>query len=226
VSWYSVVVKTYGQYCALARGLDLVGDRWSLLIVRELLSLGECRYVDLQRGLPGIATNLLAGRLRDMEEAGLVQRSKLPRPTNAVVFSLTDRGAALEGVVREFIKWGAPLMSPPMPEESFRTHWLLLPLRALCRDNDPAAPRQIVRVGTVDDGCDISVEAGVIRVTPSGLHDRPDAVVAGDPGALVALFAGQMPVNAAVKAQFITGDVDAVRRIVGGIPVAAAGMAS
>ncbi|MHB1173454.1 MAG: winged helix-turn-helix transcriptional regulator, partial [Lacisediminihabitans sp.] len=109
-------MKTYGQYCALARGLDLVGDRWTLLIVRELLSLGECRYVDLQRGLPGIATNLLAGRLRDMEEADLVQRANLPRPANAVVFSLTDRGAALEGVVREFIKWGAPLMSSPMPE--------------------------------------------------------------------------------------------------------------
>ena len=218
-------MKTYAQYCALARGLDLVGDRWTLLIVRELLSLGECRYVDLQRGLPGIATNLLAGRLRDMEQADLVQRTNLPRPANAVVFSLTDRGAALEGVVREFIKWGAPLMSPPMPEESFRAHWLLLPLRALCRDNNPTAPPQLVRVGTVDDGCDITADAGVVRVTPSGSHDHPDAVVAGDPGSLVALFAGQMPVDSAARADLITGDIDAVRRIVGGIPAAAAGMA-
>ncbi|MHB1172990.1 MAG: hypothetical protein ACYCZY_10985, partial [Lacisediminihabitans sp.] len=105
-------------------------------------------------------------------------------------------------------------------------HWLLLPLRALCRDNDPTAPQQVVRVGTVDDGCDITVDAGVVRVTPSRSHDRPDAVVAGDPGSLVALFAGQMPVNAAAKAQLITGDVDAVRRIVVGISVTAAGMAS
>ena len=214
-------MKTYGQYCALARGLDLVGDRWTLLIVRELLSRGECRYADLQRGLPGIATNLLAGRLRDMENANLVRRANLPRPANAVVFSLTDRGAALEGVVREFIKWGAPLMSSPMPQESFRAHWLLLPLRALCRDNNPTAQRQVVRVGTVDDGCDIIVDAGVIRVAPSGSDERPDAVVAADPGSLVALFAGTMPIDAAASAQLITGDVDAVRRVVGGISVAA-----
>ena len=198
----------------------MVGDRWTLLIVRELLSLGECRYVDLQRGLPGIATNLLAGRLRDMENADLVRRANLPRPANAVVFSLTDRGAALGGVVREFIKWGAPLMSSPTPEESFRAHWLLLPLRALCRDNNPTAHRQVVRVGTVDDGCDIIVDAGVIRVTPSGSGDRPDAVVAADPGSLVALFAGKMPIAAAASLHFITGDVDAVRRVVGGISAA------
>jgi DNA-binding HxlR family transcriptional regulator len=219
-------MRTYGQYCALARGLDLVGDRWTLLIVRELLSLGECRYVDLQRGLPDIATNLLASRLRDMEEAGLLQRSRLPRPTNAVVFSLTERGAALEGIVREFIKWGAPLMSPPRPDESFRAHWLLLPLRALCRDNEPAAARQTVRVGTADDGCDIAADRGMVLVTPSGPDVRPDAVVDGDPGALVALFAGQMPVDAASRAQLIAGDLAAVRRVIGGMPVAATVSAS
>lgn len=219
-------MKTYGQYCALARGLDLVGDRWSLLIVRELLSLGECRYVDLQRGLPGIATNLLAGRLRDLEGAGLVQRSELPRPSNAVVFSLTDRGALLEGVVREFVKWGAPMMTPPSPEESFCAHWLLIPLRALCRDNNPTASRQVVRVGTIDDGCDIIAESGVILVMPSQSQNLPNAVVAGDPGALVALFAGQLPIDGANKANLIDGDVDAVRRVVGGIPVAPAGIAS
>jgi DNA-binding HxlR family transcriptional regulator len=219
-------VKTYGQYCALARGLDVVGDRWTLLIVRELLSLGACRYVDLQRGLPGIATNLLAGRLRDMEVAGLVQRSELPRPANAVVFSLTDRGASLEGVVREFVKWSAPLMGPPEREESFRAHWLLLPLRALCRDNDPAALQQIVRVGTVDDGCDITANDGVIQVAPSDPLAHPDAVVAGDPGAIVALFAGHLPVAAATEARLIVGDTSAVRRIIGGMSVAMARAAS
>lgn len=204
----------------------MVGDRWTLLIVRELLSLGACRYVDLQRGLPGIATNLLAGRLRDMEVAGLVQRSELPRPANAVVFSLTDRGASLEGVVREFVKWSAPLMGPPEREESFRAHWLLLPLRALCRDNDPAALQQIVRVGTVDDGCDITANDGVIQVAPSDPLAHPDAVVAGDPGAIVALFAGHLPVAAATEARLIVGDTSAVRRIIGGMSVAMARAAS
>lgn len=211
-------MRTYGQYCALARGLDLVGDRWTLLIVRELLSLGPSRYADLQRGLPGIATNLLAGRLKEMEAAGLVARSELPRPANATVFALTERGAALEGVVREFVKWGAPLMSPPAPDESFRPHWLLIPLRALCRDNTPGAPAQVVRVGSAADGCDITADAGSIDITSSTLPTAPDAIVDGDPGALVALFTGQLPVPSAEAAGMITGDVDAVRRIIGGMP--------
>lgn len=211
-------MRTYGQYCTLARGLDLVGDRWTLLIVRELLSLGASRYADLQRGLPGIATNLLAARLREMEDAGIITRSELPRPANVTVFSLTERGAALEGVVREFIKWGAPLMGPPTTDESFRAHWLLLPLRALCRDNAPSASVQIVRVGRADDGCDITAAAGDISVTASMPGNVPDAVVDGDPGALVALFTGHMPISTADAAGMITGDVDAVRRVVGGMP--------
>ena len=211
-------MRTYGQYCALARGLDVVGDRWTLLIVRELLSLGDCRYGDLQRGLPGIATNLLATRLRDMEEAGLLRRRRLPRPANADVFSLTEEGTALEGIVREYVKWGSRLMSPPQPDESFRAHWLFLPLRALCRDNEPGTVRQTVRVGTVDDGCDITAFDGEIIVAPSDHEVQPDAVVNGDPGALVALFAGHLPVDAAFQAQLITGNLEAVRRVIGGMP--------
>lgn len=211
-------VKTYGQYCALARGLDLVGDRWTLLIVRELISLGPSRYADLQRGLPGIATNLLATRLRELEASGLVSRSELPRPANATVFALTERGAALEGVVREFVKWGAPLMRSPAPDAAFRAHWLLVPLRGLCRDATPDAPMQVVRVGDAEDGCDITADAGEIRVTASSPAVLPDAVVEGDPGALVALFTGQLPVHAADASGMITGDVDAVRRVIGGLP--------
>ncbi|WP_448810003.1 winged helix-turn-helix transcriptional regulator [Agromyces bauzanensis] len=211
-------MRTYGQYCALARGLDLVGDRWTLLIVRELISLGPSRYADLHRGLPGIATNLLATRLREMEASGLVSRTELPRPANATVFALTERGAALEGVVREFVKWGAPLMSPPAPDVSFRAHWLLIPLRGLCRDNRPDAPAQVVRVGSAGDGCDITADVGMIRVAPSAPSVAPDAIVDGDPGDLVALFTGRLPIPAADAAGMITGNVDAVRRVVGGMP--------
>lgn len=210
-------MRTYGQYCALARGLDVVGDRWTLLIVRELLSLGAARYADLMRGLPGIATNLLATRLREMEAVGLITRSELPRPASATVFELTDRGAALEGVVREYVKWGAPMMSPPTPGETFRAHWLQIPLRALCRDNSPDAPAQVVRVGAAEDGCDIAVGAGRIEVTASLPTTDVDATVQGDPGALVALFAGSLPLDAALAAGMVDGDVDAVRRVLGGM---------
>ncbi|GAA5207168.1 winged helix-turn-helix transcriptional regulator [Microbacterium kyungheense] len=211
-------MRSYGQYCALARGLDVVGDRWTLLIVRELLSLGPSRYADLQRGLPGIATNLLATRLREMESAGLVVRMQLPRPANVVVFALTPRGAALEGALRELVKWGAPTMSPPSAHEEFRAHWLQLPLRGLCRDNAPGSPPQVVRVGSLDDGCDIAVDGGSIEVAASTPTAEPAAVVDGDPGALVALFTGQLPIDAAASAGMISGDVEAVRRVVGGYP--------
>jgi len=214
-------VKTYGQYCALARGLDLVGDRWTLLIVRELLSLGECRYSDLQRGLPGIATNLLAQRLREMEDADLVRRIRLPRPVNAVVFALTERGEALHDVVREFVKWGAPLMAVPSPEDAFRPHWLMLPLRGLCRDNNPSDARVVVRVGTRYDGCDITAHSGTIEVNPSRFDGDPDATVTGNPGALVALFTGQLPIEAALRAGvLIDGATAAVRRVIGGMSTA------
>jgi DNA-binding HxlR family transcriptional regulator len=211
-------MRTYGQYCALARGLDVVGDRWTLLIVRELLSLGPTRYADLLRGLPGIATNLLATRLREMESAGLLSRTELPRPANATVFELTPRGAALEGVMREYVKWGAPMMSPPKPEETFRAHWLQIPLRALCRDNAPDEPPQVVRVGSAEDGCDITVDAGRIQVTASLPTTSASATVQGDPGALVALFAGGFPLEAAEAAGMVAGDVAAVRRVIGGMP--------
>ncbi len=208
-------MKSYGQYCALARGLDLVGDRWTLLIVRELLSLGPSRYADLQRGLPGIATNLLAARLRDLEGAGLIERRELPRPVGATVFALTERGTQLRGIVGEFVKWGSALMGSAASGEAFRAHWLLLPLRALCRDTRPASPLQVVRVGTAEDGCDITARAGTVGVVPSSPDVRPDAVVNGDPDAMVALFAGRLdPASSAARA-LITGDLNAVVRVLG-----------
>ena len=214
-------MKTYRQYCALARGLDLVGDRWTLLIVRELLSLGECRYSDLQRGLPGIASNLLAQRLREMEDSGLVRRTALPRPAHATALTLTARGAALQGVVREFVKWGAPLMAADEAQDTFRAHWLMLPLRGLCRDNEPHSGRVVVRVGTVDDGCDITADSGTVHVAPSHPAVDPVATVTGDSAALVALFTGQLPLEASSSSGLlIDGDAAAVRRIIGGMPTA------
>src|SRR5437660_11334834 len=88
-------MRSYRQYCALARALDLVGDRWTLLIVRELGLRGPSRYTDLQHGLPGIATNMLADRLREMEDAGIVRRDPAPPPVATALSQLTARGQAL-----------------------------------------------------------------------------------------------------------------------------------
>ncbi len=85
-------MRSYGQYCSIARALDVVGDRWTLLIVRELLLQGPCRFTDLKNGLPGIATNLLSTRLKELEEAGLISREDAPPPVATVLYTLTENG--------------------------------------------------------------------------------------------------------------------------------------
>jgi DNA-binding HxlR family transcriptional regulator len=98
-------VKEYGQFCSVARALDVLGDRWAMLVVRELL-LGPKRYTDLLEGLPGVGTNMLVVRLRELEEAGIITREKLPPPAASTVYVLTDDGVALRPVVDELARWG------------------------------------------------------------------------------------------------------------------------
>src|SRR5437867_2184126 len=104
-------MRSYGQLCSVAKALDVVGDRWTLLIVRELLLRGACRYTDLRDGLPGIATNLLADRLRELEGAGLVSREEAPPPIATTLFHLTQRGKDLEPVMLSIGRWGSPLLA-------------------------------------------------------------------------------------------------------------------
>src|SRR6266478_1110343 len=112
-------MANYNQYCALAKALDIVGGRWTLLIVRELLIRGSCRYTDLRDGLPGIATNLLADRLRELEQAGIVYREDAPPPIATTLFRLTPRGEALQAAVAELGRWGAPLLAKPADEDAY-----------------------------------------------------------------------------------------------------------
>src|SRR4051794_16358232 len=101
--------RNYGQYCAVARALEVVGERWALLIVRDLLG-GHRRYTDLRRGLPQIATNILSTRLRELEDAGVVRRRVLPRRPGSVVYELTEYGAELEDIVFRLGRWGTRLL--------------------------------------------------------------------------------------------------------------------
>jgi DNA-binding HxlR family transcriptional regulator len=102
----AVATRAYGQYCGFARALEVVGERWALLILRDLL-IGPERFSDLQRGLPGIPSNVLTARLKELEESGLVQRRALPRPSGGVVYELTDEGRALEDAIVAIGRWGA-----------------------------------------------------------------------------------------------------------------------
>jgi DNA-binding HxlR family transcriptional regulator len=132
-------VKKYGQFCALARALDQIGDRWSLLIVRELL-VAPATYSTLLRRLPGLATNLLGDRLRDLQAAGLVGSDR----ERTDPYELTERGQALRPVVRALIRWGAPLMVTGPGEDAVQDHWAALALEAvLTSDRVTGAPTRL-----------------------------------------------------------------------------------
>lgn len=118
--------RSYDQYCPVARALDVVGERWALLIVRELLA-GSRRYTDLHADLPGVSTDVLASRLKDMEREGLVTRRRLPPPGAAYVYELTDRGRDLRPVLTTLATWGAPALGEPRPTDAVRVHWFAVP---------------------------------------------------------------------------------------------------
>lgn len=120
--------RSYDEYCGLARALDVVGERWTLLIVRNLL-LGPLRYSDLLRGLPGITTNLLAKRLREMEQGGLVARTRPAGGEPGHAYGLTGLGLALEPAVQELAKWGWHWMTGPRPGDHRDLEWLLVSTR-------------------------------------------------------------------------------------------------
>jgi DNA-binding HxlR family transcriptional regulator len=121
--------RAYGQYCGFARALEMVGERWALLIVRDLL-IGPRRFTDLRRGLPRIPTNVLAGRLKELEEAGIVQRRVLARPDGSVVYQLTEYGSELEDIVLRLGRWGARSLGEPRAGEVITPDAIRLALRA------------------------------------------------------------------------------------------------
>src|SRR5260370_40611127 len=114
-------MKSYGQQCAVALALDLIGDRWTLLIIRELMTSGGSRFTDVQNGLPGIASNMLSNRLREMEHNGVIFREDAPPPIATTLFHLTERGEALAPVLAAVGAWGMPLLEPNKAGAVFRS---------------------------------------------------------------------------------------------------------
>jgi DNA-binding HxlR family transcriptional regulator len=115
-------MKRYDQYCPIAHALGLVGERWSLLVVRELIQ-GPKRYTDLVDGLPGIGTNILAARLKDLEAGGIIRKRKHPPPAASTVYELTEGGHDLRPVLHELARWGARTLGPP-PAGALEPGWL------------------------------------------------------------------------------------------------------
>ena len=183
--------RSYDQFCGLAAALDLVGERWTLLIVRDL-SLGAQRYGDLLAGLPGIGTNLLAERLRTLEEAGVVRRAQLPPPAGVAVYELTDSGRELAAAMLPLAVWGVRRLDLADPSGIRRPDWLFLTLRARFR------PDQAVGV---DDTYEFRIDGDVFHVH---VHDRaievergaapvaPDVVIATDLPTLIEIGMGRI----------------------------------
>jgi DNA-binding HxlR family transcriptional regulator len=184
-------MRSYGQYCALAKALDVIGDRWTLLIVRELLIRGACRYTDLREGLPGIATNLLVDRLRELEQACLVRREDAPPPIATTLFHLTPRGEELETVLYQLGRWGAPLLAKSPKTDAFRTHWFALPARHWLHDHTPDRPPIRIELRAGDQSMAVETVNGSVRTRP-GFIEHPDAVITGTPQLIGALLAGKL----------------------------------
>ncbi|MGW7004943.1 winged helix-turn-helix transcriptional regulator [Streptomyces sp. NPDC054933] len=145
--------RSYDQYCAIARALDTVGDRWTLLIVRELQA-GPRRYTDLHADLPGVSTDVLASRLKDMERDGLTTRRRLPPPGTAVVYELTPHGRDLLPVLAALAGWGAPALGERRPTDAMRAHWFAIPLMSRLKQLG------VLQTGTID----IQLEEGVFHL--------------------------------------------------------------
>ncbi|MGH3724589.1 MAG: winged helix-turn-helix transcriptional regulator [Mycobacterium sp.] len=206
-------MRSYGQYCGLARSLEVVGDRWNLLIVRELL-IAPARYRDLIDGLPGIATNLLADRLRDLEASGVVER-RLAGEGSVVEYVLTPWGAELRRPIESLLRWSTPLMvRGPAHGDAFRPGWLTLAVPALLD------ARVKVR-SSVTVGLEIGAEPLQLRATRSGFEvgpqdgRTPEATVRADPVYVLGLAAGALTLSdaRALGLVEIDGDESLVRSV-------------
>ncbi|MDT0387702.1 helix-turn-helix domain-containing protein [Streptomyces sp. DSM 41921] len=186
--------RSYDQYCSAARALDVVGDRWTLLIVRELLA-GPRRYTDLHADLPGVSTDVLASRLRDMERDGLATRRRLPPPGAANVYELTARGRALLPVLQALGEWGQDELGERRPTDAVRAHWFALPLLRLLEGKEG-----LVEVRLEEGRFHVHAGAGEGPVYGDGpAPAEPDALLVLDTATCAALGRGELDLVRAVR---------------------------
>lgn len=202
--------RSYGDACPIARALDVVGERWALLVVRELL-LGGQRFSDLRRALPGASSNMLTDRLRELEAHRVVHRRLLPPPAASWVYELTDRGRALEPTLDALGAWG--IAESPSATASLSATSVLLFLRASARAH-PNPPSQTYRVQLHDRAWTISTAAGRLEIQPGDIS-APDAAIRTDPRTLNALLHDPATLDAAIATGSVQadGDLAALRRL-------------
>ena len=204
----TVTSRSYDQFCGVARALDLVGERWALLIVRDLV-LGPKRFTDLRRGLPGIGTNVLAARLKELERAGVVQRRLLPPPAASSVYELTEYGRDVEGPLLALGRWGAKSLGAREPWQALRSEWLAVALKAFFRPEATAGLRATVALRFDDAAFRARIDDGSLAIEES-TEDSADLTLSTDVETLIGYLAGAGVPVAALAAE---GDTALLARL-------------
>jgi DNA-binding HxlR family transcriptional regulator len=188
--------KTYDQYCPVARALDVVGERWTLLIVRDLL-MGPKRYTDLRDGLPGIATDILTARLRTLEQAGLVRRRELPRPAPATVYELTEESLQLRRAILTLGQVGLATLADPKPGEDLRPERIVLGLRVSFRRHEFAELTETYELTIDGEPFAVDIGDGAVDTRP-GTASNAAIRLRTDVETLVALLTGALAPSVAL----------------------------
>jgi len=188
--------RGYGQYCGFSRALEVVGERWSMLVIRDLL-VGPKRFTDLHRGLPGIPTNILTARLKELEEARIIRRRALARPERSIVYELTEYGAELEDVVISLGRWGAKQLGDPRPEEVVTVDSMITAFKTTFQPEAAKGVRASYELCMGDITLNITVDDGRIEVGAGPLPDAKLKIEAGP--AIKALLNRDMTPAEAIK---------------------------
>jgi DNA-binding HxlR family transcriptional regulator len=215
-----VTRRGYHQYCATARALDLLGERWTLLIVRELLT-GPRRFKDLVECLPGIGTGLLTARLKQLEAAGVIRRARLPRPADTPVYELTESGRELEPAIMALGRWGLRwALGRREAEDLFRPAWAVLGLQAVFSPPAAAGFDAVYEFRVGDETFHVHVGDGAIE-TRAGPAHRPDAVVEAGEESFMDLALGRLALDEAVRGgrARVEGDREILARLRSLFPV-------
>jgi DNA-binding HxlR family transcriptional regulator len=198
-------VKSYNQYCPIAHALDVVGERWALLIVRELVEHHQLRYSDLHANLPGCGTNILAARLKDLERHGVIARRKLPPPAASMVYELTAYGHELRPVLHMLAHWGARSLPPPTHDTELEPGWLAGAL-------EMALPQTCLE-GTLEFRVDAEVAHFSRGEGENGPAESPDAVIICDRAGFYRLLVDRDFTDVTIE-----GDAELVRSIAASLP--------
>ena len=204
--------RSYNQYCAIARALDVVGERWTLLIIRELLT-GPKRYSDLLEHLPGLSTNLLADRLKYLDEEGLIRQATLPPPAASAVYELTDRGRSLEPALLSLAEWGRPLLAESRPGDEFSVTGLMLAMKRAFQPETTKSDHLVIEYRVEGEVFQVRVDDGVFEIQ-QGTGWKPDVSIATDNNTLRQIAAGQLSGEDALNSERVSlgGDRSAFLR--------------